>query len=377
MSRITRIIEAIEHDDIGKINRIVLFSLGNKKELIRVGFNNALRCNKFEIADYFINKNPDLALVNELNEYIEHRDNKVAEYLIKKLKEHQKDSRYLKRNMESAFLAAIRAENLDIMKYLIDCGVDINAPEPYETLLKYDSPAIIYALHNKKFKAARYLVENGADLRVKDVKGDTSLLLAIRKGCPFDLIELLVKKGDIVNEHGEAYRTPLTAAIDLDHYTCIKLLLDNGANPYAKGNNEHEPIFYALHRKPPNDEVIKLFLQFPYDQELLLETLYRGANIEVVKILLDLLKTRDTNNESESDLYTLEDVYNDIVNTSNDAVKRKSTDQGFTGLRYGIAADNEYFFYIISTKADEHTCSYYKTSSGAFVREHDYRDYYS
>lgn len=95
------------------------------------------------------------------------------------------------------------------------------------------------------YKKVQDLLENGADVNVRDDDGNTPMVSACFKGhvC---IVELLLKcnriKLDLCNYDGT---TPLHAACLKGHKNIIQLLLDNGVSVDARDEKGNSALFYA------------------------------------------------------------------------------------------------------------------------------------
>jgi len=130
------------------------------------------------------------------------------------------------------------SNSLEIVKILVNSGIELNKPEHYATEPKYDlRPLYVYsrtpleaAIMSKKFDVAKYLVESGAN-------SNGIIGYAIKYG-DLDLIEFFLLKG--ASPSGA-----LQAAIDNNNKEAVIMSLNFGADPvhlldYAvqKGNQE-------------------------------------------------------------------------------------------------------------------------------------------
>ena len=170
----------------------------------------------------------------------------------------------------TALFLAIEEGHKDIAEFLIDKGADVNAKNPryrynnriidpltlatergYANLVelmigkgadvKMMGAALFPAIEDGNFEIVKILVDNGADLEVKDGDGITPLIRAIKKGeGKLDIAEYLVDKGADVNARSERGLSPLVAVIDDIPYArprewkqeCIdfaKFLVERGA----------------------------------------------------------------------------------------------------------------------------------------------------
>lgn len=89
--------------------------------------------------------------------------------MIKYLLEKGADINVKNEDGSTALMTASMYGNLEIIKYLIENGADINAKD------NDDSTALIYASKWGNLETVEYLVKNGADINIKDIENKTAL----------------------------------------------------------------------------------------------------------------------------------------------------------------------------------------------------------
>jgi ankyrin repeat protein len=160
---------------------------------------------------------------------------------VKKLIENGVDVNTKNDKEEIPLTYAFEYENFDIMKYLIENGADVNVkmyPEDY---------ILTFAISDEYFDIAKLLINNGADVNVKDSCEKTALMNSCYEG-NYEISKLLIDKGADVNARDEEGETALMEAFSASYHVndnnkkeeyvkIIKLLIDNGANVNAKNNN--------------------------------------------------------------------------------------------------------------------------------------------
>lgn len=119
-----------------------------------------------------------------------------------------------------------------------------------------------YASNEGDFDKVKSLIENGADVNLKDKEGWTPLHFAAQSQNA-SIALLLIEAGaeiDVCNLHGN---TPLSDAVF--NYTTdgsvIELLRKHGANPYKSNNYGQTPV--GLARLIANYDVAKFFKDLP------------------------------------------------------------------------------------------------------------------
>ena len=115
---------------------------------------------------------------------------------------------------------AIKNYKIDIAKYLIKAGADVNAKDKKgNTPLHYVS--IDYDRYNKQIGLAEALIEAGANVNAKDVKGNTPLHYVEN----VLLAEILIEAGANVNAENKKGQTPLMMATGRGKLELVKYLV--------------------------------------------------------------------------------------------------------------------------------------------------------
>lgn len=125
---------------------------------------------------------------------------------------------------------AVKGQNLEIIKFLINEGIFLNQRDDYErTPMHYISSTRSSDLNEKILAIATYLLDSGSDVFALDIYGNNPLWYA----CHFSHItkvnyamvsELLKYKPDI-NHKNKANRSPLDLARDRGYTDLEELLL--------------------------------------------------------------------------------------------------------------------------------------------------------
>ena len=110
---------------------------------------------------------------------------------------------------------AVRADDLDSAKALLDAGADVNQTSGYGW-----SPLLV-ATQNRYYKLGEYLISRGADVNLANKGGWTPLYLATDNRN--------IESGDYPVRKG-----------DMDHLDFIKLVIDKGANVNARMKDSTE-----------------------------------------------------------------------------------------------------------------------------------------
>jgi len=126
-------------------------------------------------------------------------------------------------------LAAGACGDLEIVKYLISKGAEINSVTPGCT------PLHLVAASPTGVKIINYLISKGADVNAKERNGFTPLHLAAHTNVNVDIFKCLVSQGAEVNAKGSGGLTPLhMAAVQNPNIEVLEYLISQGADLTAK-----------------------------------------------------------------------------------------------------------------------------------------------
>lgn len=103
-----------------------------------------------------------------------------------------------------------------------------------------------------------------SNARGKDGEQGDTALIAAAKGSDSGLVEILLKRGALVNKANYFGWTPLHFACDNGAECTVRLLLDHGANVNHYGKrNTPTPLVLAINRYwKDNDDIVKLLLEY-------------------------------------------------------------------------------------------------------------------
>lgn len=153
---------------------------------------------------------------------------------------------------ETALIIAARHGNLGIVRTLLNAGADINARS------KYGDTALTAATYFCHPNVTDFLLENGADVNVKNEGfGSTPLMLAVECG-DLTSVKALIKKGANVNEKNKKGMTALIPASVKGHTEIVQALLEAGANTEETWEEETVALYEAAQQG--HDSIVKLLI---------------------------------------------------------------------------------------------------------------------
>ena len=208
-------------------------------------------------------------------------------------------------------LCATRRGNIEIMKFLLEKGADVNAKES-----KYGQTALILAARGGYTDAVKLLIEKKADLNVKEkMYGQTAVLLAANE----EIVDLLKKAGAETSKDTsvapakkeiktvqEAPQAPaeqeqpkkknlneeLIAAAEKGNIPVVRVLLAEGAPLNAADERGNDALMLAA--KSGNAELVKILLEKGasvcgrnVDGDTALKVATAKGNVKIVGLLRD------------------------------------------------------------------------------------------
>jgi hypothetical protein len=182
-------------------------------------------------------------------------------------------------SLDTKLIRAVRNENINEIKTLLDAGANINAVqdeslpltpliiaaqscniEIAELLIKrgadvnlkggtwIGTPLLEAATKSSEpqcFAIMNLFIEHGANVNLKSGGYDATPLHMSAHSGNLEACELLIKKGADINSKSKRGATPLHSACISGHPTICKLLIESGADIDAEDNKGDTPLFYS------------------------------------------------------------------------------------------------------------------------------------
>ena len=147
------------------------------------------------------------------------------------------------------FLAAEHNPNIEVVKYLVSRGADVNAKT--HTL---EHTLLHFAVQNPNLEIVRYFVSQGADVNAKNTAGYAPIHEVARHNPNVEVLKYLVSQGANVNTRNDGGATPLHLAAEghprnVDNVEAVRYLVSQGADVNARNNNGGTPLDSARDRK--------------------------------------------------------------------------------------------------------------------------------
>jgi len=142
-------------------------------------------------------------------------------------------------SQETPLMLCARTGNVDAVSALLGQGADVNASESDR-----GQNALMWAAAQKHPAAVRVLIEAGADINARTDAGFSPLLFAVRAG-DMESSDILLAAGADIEVVGARGMTPLVLASVSGHEALGIFLLEKGANPNARDQNNAIALHYT------------------------------------------------------------------------------------------------------------------------------------
>ncbi len=144
----------------------------------------------------------------------------------------------------SAVASAVWRCNLDILKLLVDKGIELHTPENMK-----DGGLMCgmgdYVGEDKQLKTAEYLYENGVEINCVYNKFDETPLMRAAKSNYLDLMRFYIENGADMEMKNNAGDSVLPIAVSEAKTDVVELLLESGANVNIRNKEGKTPLTVA------------------------------------------------------------------------------------------------------------------------------------
>jgi ankyrin repeat protein len=228
----------------------------------------ATRKGHIEIVRYLLDHGGDPDLLNILHDTAYSLALKLGhEELFQLLLSHASEIRRGTGQAADLFYSAAALDRIDVMEYLLNRGVDVNAPSSFQ------HPPLIAACLAGQANAVRFLIERGANVNTYGQGEKTPMTAVIRYGMgspvresDAEIVELLIKAGADVNRSYYEGLTVLSMAVSKNQGKVVQLLLAAGADPNVPGDIQDAAITVLMAAARAGSlEIVKALIQASAD----------------------------------------------------------------------------------------------------------------
>ena len=145
--------------------------------------------------------------------------------------------------------------SFDVVSCLLNHGADINAP------MNGKYTALMMACRSQHVRLVKFLLQQGANVQVKDKDGKTALHFACELTFTWtpascDLLNCLTENGADINALRKDNRTPLMVASSCGGVDQITFLIKRGANVHLQDKNGDTALHHAAHNMNNSLEIV-------------------------------------------------------------------------------------------------------------------------
>lgn len=189
--------------------------------------------------------------------------------------------------------------NLDDTEYLVQRGVDINNKDSHDLMALHSTAG------SDNLNAVKYIVECGANINSKDNDGCTVLHLATKSN-NLDVVRYFVELGANINSKDSTGQTVLHSAVGLGNLNVVKYLTERGADINSKDNDGRTLLHAAT--KSGSLDVVKCLVECGADINArdnggctVLHLATESGNLNLIKYFVERgvdINSRDSGNSS-------------------------------------------------------------------------------
>ena len=170
--------------------------------------------------------------------------------------------------LNESLITATKRGDVKALTELIDKGADVNAKDEWWnwTALMYATTHYYFDISNIYLEIIKVLLDNGADINVKNNEGKTVLHLASSSGRHEVVKVLLDNKGADIDAKDNQGRTALMVASVWNDFEIVTSLVDKGAEINAKDKDGKTALMWAeemqeMYPDPVTISIIELLKQ--------------------------------------------------------------------------------------------------------------------
>lgn len=154
-------------------------------------------------------------------------------------------------------IAIEKNANAELIKYIIDCGADVNARN------RYGNAPLFLAVQKNLRAAGEQLLAHQADVFATNTENLSPLKLALTAGG--EILDWILSSEIILAADGIG-NTPLHYAAEWKLDSAVSTILEKGGNPNIQNSNGETPVFFAVKSDSPS--TIQLLLDKGADKNM-------------------------------------------------------------------------------------------------------------
>ncbi|NQV16993.1 MAG: ankyrin repeat domain-containing protein [Armatimonadetes bacterium] len=197
-----------------------------------------------------------------------------------------------KDNISKELILAINNDDIIQIKRIVELGA-LKIPSGY--YLKYfEVTPVIQAVRRNNKEIVKYLIQHGADIKQNTLSGISLLKSAIMIN-NIEIIKLLVRNGANLSKRDSRGNTLLMYVLGYPSIKMIKYLLKNGININAQNNNGNTALLMHIQRNSPDLKLVKFLLKKGADPRITNNDRKDGYDFvdKDDNVLLELLKKHE------------------------------------------------------------------------------------
>ncbi|EAY18991.1 hypothetical protein TVAG_246690 [Trichomonas vaginalis G3] len=227
----------IEKDQI-KLDKFMIYQAIESKGCLKILLENGLKITPDQLSRF---KNVDDFVLESIKdkdtEYIAAAVNMKSIDLISYFLEKGYD---ISGEKNRPLILAIQNSDLQIVKFLVDKGADVNKP-----LMGAFTP-LMAAVSQQNAEIFKFVIEKTNNVNAQDEYGLTALHRCLLSNPPIEFLKILIDSGADVNLPDNHDFTPLVYALRASNAAAVKLLFENGAKSDEKTQSVIESLKQTL-----------------------------------------------------------------------------------------------------------------------------------
>ncbi|WP_341812896.1 ankyrin repeat domain-containing protein [Wolbachia endosymbiont (group A) of Cephus spinipes] len=233
----------------------------------------AVQLGSLDVVKYFVERGANInALTADGRTSLELAVQKNCVDTIEFLKKAQLD-------LDKGLLTAVQDGDLNKVEGLANRGASLDTKDNNDWTLLH------FAASSNKFDIVKFLLDKNANIKAKDVYGNTPLHVAAQYDSKLEIVEFLLdKNASGINDVNNNGSTPLHVATQGNKPSTVKLLLNRGARIEVKDSRNRTPLDLAKQEGYTNIVQMIEQRQSDLDEELL--TAVRDGNLNEVEDLV-------------------------------------------------------------------------------------------